>query len=99
MRIIDIAYFPYPLSKIACRNYLCLPLRLSVPKKTFDALERAREGERGMFEELTNRFDSIFKKIRGQGKISGENIAEAMRDVKSGRRLRLTLIIKSLRSS
>ncbi len=35
-----------------------------------------------MFEELTNRFDSIFKKIRGQGKISGENIAEAMRDVK-----------------
>jgi signal recognition particle subunit SRP54 len=36
----------------------------------------------GMFEELTNRFESIFKKIRGQGKISEENIAEAMRDVK-----------------
>jgi signal recognition particle subunit SRP54 len=35
-----------------------------------------------MFEELTSRFDSIFKKIRGQGKLSEDNIAEAMRDVK-----------------
>ena len=35
-----------------------------------------------MFEELSSRFESIFKKIRGQGKLSEENIAEAMRDVK-----------------
>lgn len=35
-----------------------------------------------MFEELTLRFESIFKKIRGQGKLSEENIAEAMREVK-----------------
>ena len=35
-----------------------------------------------MFEELTSRFESVFKKIRGQGKLSPENIAEAMRDVK-----------------
>jgi signal recognition particle subunit SRP54 len=35
-----------------------------------------------MFEELTGKFGSIFKKIRGQGKLSEENIAEAMRDVK-----------------
>ena len=35
-----------------------------------------------MFEELTGRFESIFRKIRGQGRISEENVAEAMRDVK-----------------
>jgi signal recognition particle subunit SRP54 len=35
-----------------------------------------------MFEELTTRFESIFKKIRGQGRLSEENVAEAMRDVK-----------------
>jgi signal recognition particle subunit SRP54 len=35
-----------------------------------------------MFEELTSRFESIFKKIRGQGKLSEDNISEAMRDVK-----------------
>ena len=35
-----------------------------------------------MFEELTNRFETIFKKLRGQGKLSEENISEAMRDVK-----------------
>jgi signal recognition particle subunit SRP54 len=35
-----------------------------------------------MFEELTTRFESIFKKIRGQGKLTEENVAEAMRDVK-----------------
>ena len=35
-----------------------------------------------MFEELTNRFESIFKKLKGRGKLSEENIAEAMRDVK-----------------
>jgi signal recognition particle subunit SRP54 len=43
----------------------------------------ARPGETvGMFEELAHRFDSIFKKIRGQGRITEENIAEAVRDVK-----------------
>jgi signal recognition particle subunit SRP54 len=35
-----------------------------------------------MFEELTNRFDAIFKKLRGRGKLDEENIAEAVRDVK-----------------
>ena len=35
-----------------------------------------------MFEELTTRFESIFKKIRGQGKLSQDNVADAMRDVK-----------------
>jgi signal recognition particle subunit SRP54 len=35
-----------------------------------------------MFEELSNRFDAIFRKIRGRGKLSGENIAEAVREVK-----------------
>ena len=35
-----------------------------------------------MFEELTNRFESIFKKLKGRGRLSEDNIAEAMRDVK-----------------
>ncbi len=35
-----------------------------------------------MFEELTSRFESVFKRIRGQGTLSEENIAEAMREVK-----------------
>jgi signal recognition particle subunit SRP54 len=35
-----------------------------------------------MFEELSNRFEAVFKKIRGRGKLSEENIAEAVRDVK-----------------
>jgi signal recognition particle subunit SRP54 len=35
-----------------------------------------------MFEELSQRFENIFKKIKGQGKLSESNIAEAMRDVK-----------------
>jgi signal recognition particle subunit SRP54 len=35
-----------------------------------------------MFEELTTRFESIFKKIRGQGKLTEDNITEAMREVK-----------------
>ena len=35
-----------------------------------------------MFEELTSRFESVFKKIRGQGKLSEDNISEAMREVK-----------------
>jgi signal recognition particle subunit SRP54 len=35
-----------------------------------------------MFEELTTRFESIFKKMRGQGKLSQENVADAVREVK-----------------
>lgn len=35
-----------------------------------------------MFDELTGRFESIFKKLRGQGKLSEANVAEAMREVK-----------------
>jgi signal recognition particle subunit SRP54 len=35
-----------------------------------------------MFEELTGRLEFVFKKIRGQGKLTAENVAEAMRDVK-----------------
>lgn len=35
-----------------------------------------------MFEELSARFESIFKKLRGRGKLTEENIAEAVRDVK-----------------
>jgi len=35
-----------------------------------------------MFEELTSRFESVFKKLRGQGRLTGENIAESLRDVR-----------------
>lgn len=35
-----------------------------------------------MFEELSNRFDSIFRKLRGRGKLTEDNISEAVRDVK-----------------
>ena len=35
-----------------------------------------------MFEELSGRFEAIFKKLRGRGKLSEENIAEAVREVK-----------------
>ena len=35
-----------------------------------------------MFEELSNRFDAIFKKLRGRGKLTEDNISEAVRDVK-----------------
>ncbi len=35
-----------------------------------------------MFEELSGRFDTIFKKLNSQGRISEENITESMRDVK-----------------
>ncbi|MDR2727706.1 MAG: signal recognition particle receptor subunit alpha, partial [Chitinispirillales bacterium] len=35
-----------------------------------------------MFEELQNRFDSVFKKLRGRGKLTEDNISEAVRDVK-----------------
>jgi signal recognition particle subunit SRP54 len=35
-----------------------------------------------MFEELSNRFDAIFHKLRGRGKLTEDNIAEAVREVK-----------------
>ncbi|MBD3390530.1 MAG: signal recognition particle protein [Chitinivibrionales bacterium] len=35
-----------------------------------------------MFEDLSNRFDAVFKKLKGRGKLSESNIADAMRDVK-----------------
>ncbi len=35
-----------------------------------------------MFDELTNRFDAIFKKVKGQGTLNEKNIADAMREVK-----------------
>jgi len=35
-----------------------------------------------MFEELSTRFDAIFHKLRGRGKLTEENISEAVRDVK-----------------
>jgi len=35
-----------------------------------------------MFEELSNRFDAIFHKLRGRGKLTEDNITEAVRDVK-----------------
>ena len=44
-------------------------------KQTFDNFDEI------MFEELSNRFEAIFKKIRGRGKLSEENIAEAVRQI------------------
>lgn len=35
-----------------------------------------------MFEDLTNKFDSVLKKIRGQGKITEKNIDESLREVR-----------------
>ncbi|MDR3013761.1 MAG: signal recognition particle protein [Chitinispirillales bacterium] len=35
-----------------------------------------------MFEELSSRFETIFKKLRGHGKLSEANVSEAVRDVK-----------------
>ncbi|MBD3320618.1 MAG: signal recognition particle protein [Chitinivibrionales bacterium] len=35
-----------------------------------------------MFEEISGRFDSIFKKLKSRGRLTDENIADAMRDVK-----------------
>jgi len=36
-----------------------------------------------MFENLTDRLDGVFKKLRGHGKLSEENIGEAMREVRT----------------
>jgi signal recognition particle subunit SRP54 len=35
-----------------------------------------------MFEELSSRFETIFRKLKGRGKLTGDNISEAVRDVK-----------------
>jgi len=35
-----------------------------------------------MFEDLTNKFESVLKKIRGQGKITEKNIEESLREVR-----------------
>jgi len=35
-----------------------------------------------MFEDLTSRFESIFKKLRSRGRLSEDNITEAMREVR-----------------
>lgn len=35
-----------------------------------------------MFEELSNRFDAIFNRLRKRGKLTEENVTEAVRDVK-----------------
>jgi len=35
-----------------------------------------------MFQELTSRFENIFRKLKGHGKITPENIAETMREVR-----------------
>lgn len=36
-----------------------------------------------MFENLSDRLEGVFKKLRGQGKLSEENISEAMREVRT----------------
>ena len=36
-----------------------------------------------MFETLSNRFGDVFRNLRGRGKISEENVAEAMREVRT----------------
>jgi signal recognition particle subunit SRP54 len=35
-----------------------------------------------MFDDITEKFEGIFKRLRGQGKLSVENISEAMREVR-----------------
>jgi len=35
-----------------------------------------------MFQELTGRFENIFRKLKGHGKLTSENIAETMREVR-----------------
>jgi signal recognition particle subunit SRP54 len=35
-----------------------------------------------MFEELTSRFDSVFKKLRGRGTVGADDVSEAMREVR-----------------
>jgi len=35
-----------------------------------------------MFQELTSRFDGVFRRLKGHGKLTEENIAEAMREIR-----------------
>ena len=35
-----------------------------------------------MFEELTQKLESVFRRLRGEGKISEENVAESLREVR-----------------
>ena len=35
-----------------------------------------------MFDSLSQKLESIFKKLRGQGKLTEENIAESLREVR-----------------
>ncbi|MBT4334024.1 MAG: signal recognition particle protein, partial [Candidatus Cloacimonetes bacterium] len=35
-----------------------------------------------MFNSLTERFDSIFRKLKGHGKLNEQNIKESMREVR-----------------
>jgi signal recognition particle subunit SRP54 len=35
-----------------------------------------------MFEELSQKLEGVFKELRGQGKISEENVAETLREVR-----------------
>src|SRR5574341_663136 len=35
-----------------------------------------------MFQDLTSRFENIFRKLKGHGKLTPENIAESMREVR-----------------
>ncbi len=37
-----------------------------------------------MFDALTDRFNDVFRRMRGRGKISEENVREVMRDVRTG---------------
>jgi len=36
-----------------------------------------------MFDALSNQFNSFFNRLRGRGKITAENVAEAMREVRT----------------
>ena len=36
-----------------------------------------------MFDALTDRFSDVFRKIRGRGRITEENVREVMRDVRT----------------
>jgi len=38
--------------------------------------------ENGMFEALTNKFNSVFKSLSGRGRITEANISDAMRDIR-----------------
>jgi len=47
----------------------------------FATLEEERVGS-GMFDNLTEKFESVFKKLRGHGRLTEENIQEALREVR-----------------